>query len=632
MTVQLKDSGKHSRTPADREVLESAVVRFAGDSGDGMQLTGTQFTLSAAVAGNDLVTFPDFPAEIRAPVGTTFGVSTFQINFGTRRIRTAGDALDVLVAMNPAGLITNLEDLQENGLLIIDENTFAERNLKKAGYETNPLEDGSLSKYRVMTLEISKYAQNAAKAVENVEITNKESLRTKNMWALGLVLWLFDRDTGSTRDWLNGKFAKLPDIAKINIAALEAGHAFGETMELAPGAAAYHVPPAEMPPGEYRNITGSEGICWGLATGAHLSGLELVYCSYPITPASNMLHILAGMAEEHGVKTFQAEDEIAAATAAIGASYAGGVGVTGSSGPGIALKTEAIGLAIAAELPMVIVNAQRGGPSTGLPTKTEQSDLYQSVYGRNADSPLVVLAARSPGDCYHMAVEAVRLATKYMTPVILLSDGYLANSSEPWSIPDVSSMQAFGVTTDSVPEDFQPFMRDPQTLARPWVVPGTPGGIHRIGGLERAQGSGNVSYDPDNHQQMTDLRAAKIRGIANDIPEQGVELGDADGDIAVVGWGSTYGPINRAVENLRNDGVKVSHVHINYIWPLPANLRDVLEKFGKILVPEMNNGQMVNLLRSEYLLPAESLPKVSGKPFKVSEIEDAVRASLGEGK
>ncbi len=630
MTVQLKDSGKHSKTPADREVLESAVVRFAGDSGDGMQLTGAQFTLSAAVAGNDLVTFPDFPAEIRAPIGTTFGVSTFQINFGTRRIRTAGDALDVLVAMNPAGLITNLEDLRENGLLIIDENTFAERNLKKAGYETNPLEDDSLSKYRVMTLEISKYAQNAAKAVENVEITNKESLRTKNMWALGLVLWLFDRDTGSTRNWLDGKFAKLPDIAKINVAALEAGHAFGETMELAPGAAAYHVPPAEMPPGEYRNVTGSDAICWGLATGAHLSGLELVYCSYPITPASNMLHILAGMAETHGVKTFQAEDEIAAATAAIGASYAGGVGVTGSSGPGVALKTEAIGLAIAAELPMIIVNAQRGGPSTGLPTKTEQSDLYQSVYGRNGDSPLVVLAARSPGDCYLMAVEAVRLATKYMTPVILLSDGYLANSSEPWSIPDVSSMQAFDVSTGDVPEDYQPFMRDPQTLARPWVVPGTPGGIHRIGGLERALGSGNVSYDPDNHQQMTDLRAAKIRGIAHDIPEQTVERGDAQGDIAVVGWGSTYGPINRAVENLRDDGVKVSHVHVNYIWPLPANLKDVLEKFDKILVPEMNNGQMVNLLRSEYLLAAESLPKVSGKPFKVSEIEDAVRARLGE--
>ena len=632
MTVQLKDSAKRNKTPGNREVLESAVVRFAGDSGDGMQLTGAQFTVSSAVAGNDLVTFPDFPADIRAPVGTPYGVSTFQINFGTREIRTAGDTLDVLVVMNPAALITNLADLREDGLLIVDEASFQERNLNKAGYETNPLEDGSLDKYRVMKLEISKFAQNAAKAVENVEITNKESLRTKNMWALGLVLWLFDRDTAITKERLEQKFAKLPDIAKINIAALEAGHAFGETMELAPGGRAYHVPPAELPPGEYRNVTGTQGICWGLATGAHLSGLELIYCSYPITPASNMLHTLAAMAEAHGVRTFQAEDEIAAATAAIGASYAGAIGVTGSSGPGIALKTEAIGLAVAAELPMIIVNAQRGGPSTGLPTKTEQSDLYQSVYGRNADSPLVVLAARSPGDCFHMAVEAVRLATKFMTPVILLSDGYLANSSEPWSIPDVSAMPAFDVSTDRVPKDFQPFMRDPQTLARPWVVPGTPGGIHRIGGLERAQGSGNVSYDPDNHQAMTDLRAAKIRGIASDIPEQAIAQGEPEGDIAVVGWGSTYGPISRAVEHLRNEGLKVSHIHVDHIWPLPANLKDVLSKFPKILVPEMNNGQFVNVLRAEYLLPAESLPKVSGKPFKVSEIEDAVHARLGGAK
>ena len=385
MTVHQKDSTTGAAVPDGRQILESAVVRFAGDSGDGMQLTGTQFTLAAAVAGNDLVTFPDFPAEIRAPVGTTFGVSTFQINFGTRDIRTAGDAVDVLVAMNPAALITNLEDLVEGGLLIVDENAFQERNLKKAGYEDDPLEGGTLDRYRVLKLEISKYAQNAAKSVDGVEITNKESLRTKNMWALGLVLWLFDRETDATSAWLDSKFAKLPDIARINKAALLAGHAFGETMELAPGFGSYHVPPATLPPGEYRNITGTEGVCWGLATGSHLAGLPMIYCSYPITPASNMLHVLAGMAEQYGVSTFQAEDEIAAVGAAIGASYAGSVGVTGSSGPGIALKTEAIGLAIAAELPLVVVNTQRGGPSTGLPTKTEQSDLYQSVYGRNAD-------------------------------------------------------------------------------------------------------------------------------------------------------------------------------------------------------------------------------------------------------
>ena len=630
MTVQLKPDATKAGGPDGREQLEAAVVRFAGDSGDGMQLTGSQFTLAAAVAGNDLVTFPDFPAEIRAPVGTTFGVSTFQINFGTREIRTAGDALDVLVVMNPAALITNLSDLRDDGLLIVDENAFQERNLKKAGYETNPLEDGSLEKYRMLSLEISKYAQNAAKAVEDVEITNKDTLRTKNMWALGLVLWFFDRDTASTRDWLQNKFRKIPDIAKINIAALEAGHAFGETMELAPGIHAYDVPPAKLPPGEYRNVTGSEGICWGLAAGAHLADLPLIYCSYPITPASNMLHVFARMVEEFGVKTFQAEDEIAAVSAAIGASYGGSIGVTGSSGPGVALKTEAIGLAAAAELPLIIVNAQRGGPSTGLPTKTEQSDLYQSVYGRNADSPLVVLAANSPGHCFTMAVEAVRLATKYMTPVILLTDGYLANSSEPWSIPDVSTMESFEVRSDRVPDDFAPYMRDPETLSRPWVAPGTPGGIHRIGGLERQQGTGTVSYDPDNHQAMTDLRANKILGIARDIPEQGIERGDAEGDLAIVGWGSTYGPISRAVENLRDKGLKVSHVHLDYIWPLPANLKDVLSKFPKLLVPEMNNGQLSTLLRAEYLLPMESLTKVSGKPFKVSEIEDAAIAHLGD--
>ena len=467
------ESTKPDSTSPEREALEAAVVRFAGDSGDGMQLTGSQFTLSTAIAGNDLATFPDFPAEIRAPVGTTFGVSSFQINFGAREIRTAGDQLDVLVAMNPAALITNLEDLRGHGLLIVDEGSFQDRNLKKAGYEENPLEGEGLDAYRILRLDISKLTLNAVKAVEGVSVTNKESLRAKNMWALGLVLWLFDRETTATREWLSAKFAKLPDIATINIAALEAGFAFGETAELPGDIHAFTVPPARLPAGEYRNITGTDGICWGLVAGAHLAGVPMTYCSYPITPASNMLHTLTAMGEAFGIKTFQAEDEIAAVAAAIGASYAGHIGVTGSSGPGVALKTEAIGLAAATELPLVVVNAQRGGPSTGLPTKTEQSDLYQAVWGRNADCPLVVIASRSPGDCFYAAVEAVRLATRYMTPVMLLTDGYTSNASEPWIIPDITELEPFPATTGTVPDDFAPYKRDPETLSRPWVVPGT---------------------------------------------------------------------------------------------------------------------------------------------------------------
>ncbi len=624
------ESTKPDGTSPEREALEAAVVRFAGDSGDGMQLTGSQFTLSTAIAGNDLATFPDFPAEIRAPVGTTFGVSSFQINFGAREIRTAGDQLDVLVVMNPAALITNLEDLRGHGLLIVDEGSFQDRNLKKAGYEENPLEGEDLDAYRILRLDISKLTLNAVKAVEGVSVTNKESLRAKNMWALGLVLWLFDRETGATREWLSSKFAKLPDIATINIAALEAGFAFGETAELPADIHAFTVPPARLPAGEYRNITGTDGICWGLAAGAHLAGVPMTYCSYPITPASNMLHTLTAMGEAFGIKTFQAEDEIAAVAAAIGASYAGHIGVTGSSGPGVALKTEAIGLAAATELPLVVVNAQRGGPSTGLPTKTEQSDLYQAVWGRNADCPLVVLASRSPGDCFHTAVEAVRLATRYMTPVMLLTDGYTSNASEPWIIPDITDLEPFPVTTGKVPEDFAPYKRDPETLSRPWVVPGTHDGMHRIGGLERADRSGNVSYDPANHQTMTDLRADKIAGVADDIPEQGVELGDTTGDVAVLGWGSTYGPINRAVSDLLEDGVSVAHIHLRHIWPLPRNLKDLLSGYNTVLVPEMNNGQLATLLRAELLKDVDSLAKISGKPFKVAEITAAVRQRLGE--
>ena len=607
-----------------RQELESAVVRFAGDSGDGMQLTGGQFTLVTALAGNDLATFPDFPAEIRAPVGTTFGVSAFQINFGARTIKTSGDSVDLLVAMNPAALKVELVDVKPGGLLLLDSGTFNDRNLAKAGFQSDPRQDGSLDDFRVIEVDISQLTLEAAK---DSGLNKKEALRCKNIWALGLVYWMFDRDRRPTIDWLRQKFAKRPEIATANIAALNAGHAFGETAELGSDSAAFSIPRAQIAPGLYRNVTGQEALAWGLVAGAESAGLALTFCSYPITPASGLLHNLARL-KDFGVVTFQAEDEIAAISAAIGASYAGTLGATSSSGPGIALKGEAMGLAIAAELPLVIVNSQRAGPSTGMPTKTEQSDLFQAVYGRNADSPLAVLAARSPSDCFEVAMEAVRLAVRYMTPVILLSDGYIANASEPWAVPDADSLPRFPVTQRTDAKDFQPFERDRTTLARPWVVPGTPGMEHRIGGLEKADGSGHISYDPANHQRMTDLRTAKIDGIADDIPLQVVEQGSENAPLALVGWGSTYGPISRAVANLRAEGLDVAHIHLRHLWPLPRNLDDLLQGFGRLLVPEMNNGQLLTLLRSRTLLPAEGLNKVSGKPFRITEIEAAVRAAL----
>ncbi len=607
-----------------RQELESAVVRFAGDSGDGMQLTGSQFTLATALAGNDLATFPDFPAEIRAPVGTTYGVSAFQINFGGRTIRTAGDALDVLVAMNPAALKVNRADVKPGALVIVDSGAFTAKNFAKAHYQANPLEDGSLDAYRVMEVDMSAATE---KAVEGHGLSKKEALRCKNMWALGLVYWMFGRDRQPTVDWLESKFAAKPEIANANIAALNAGHAYGETAELPTGVRTYSVPAAKLPAGLYRNVTGTEALAWGLVAGCKLARLPMTFCSYPITPASQLLHSLAGL-KSFNVTTFQAEDEIAAACAAIGASYAGSLGVTSSSGPGIALKTEALGLAISVELPLVVVNSQRGGPSTGLPTKTEQSDLFQAVWGRNGDAPLAVLAARSPQDCFEVAIEAVRLATRYMTPVMLLTDGYLANASEPWRIPSLSDYEAFPVSFHEEPEGFQPFARDAETLARVWAKPGTPGLMHRIGGIEKDYDSGNISYDPANHQRMTDVRADKIAGIARDIPEQGIEQGEAGGRLAVVGWGSTYGPISRAVANLRAEGADVSHVHLRHIWPLPANLEALLGGFDKLLVPEMNHGQLVKLLRAETLLPCAGLSKVSGKPFKIAELETAIRATL----
>ncbi len=615
-------------TGSPREEVESVVVRFAGDSGDGMQLTGSQFTLATALAGNDLATFPDFPAEIRAPIGTTFGVSAFQINFGARKIATAGDAPDVLVAMNPAALKVNLVDVKLGGTVIVDTGTFNARNLKKAGFDANPLEDDSLDGFHLVEIDISKLTMEAVKAHE---LSNKEALRSKNMWTLGLIYWLYDRDRKPTVDWLRGKFAKRPDIAEANISALNAGHIYGESTEMPGGMRGYTVRQAEITPGLYRTVTGAEALAWGLAAGAKLANLRMVLASYPITPASTLLHILAGM-KEFDIVTFQAEDEIAAVCAAIGASFTGSLGVTSSSGPGIALKGEAIGLAIGVELPLIVVNSQRAGPSTGLPTKTEQSDLYQSVYGRNADSPLVVLAASSSANCFDIGIEAVRLATKYMTPVMLLSDGYMGNASEPWLIPDFDSYEPFPVTfagTDQVGEEgYLPYVRNEETLARPWATPGTPGLEHRIGGIERADRTGNISYDADNHQCMTDLRAAKIDGIAKDIPPQGVEQGNDGGKLAVVGWGSTYGPISRAVGNMRDEGYDVSHIHLRHIWPLPQNLGELLGGFEQIVVPEMNNGQLVTVLRAEYLVPAQPLNKVNGQPFKIGEIEDAITSRL----
>ena len=606
------------------EQHQNIVVRFAGDSGDGMQLTGTNFTLATALHGNNLSTFPDFPAEIRAPVGATFGVSAFQIYFGSEDVTTAGDEVEVLVAMNPAALITNLKYLVPGGLVIIDSGAFNDKNLSKAKYESNPIEDGSLDAYKVLAIDI--HSQVIA-AVEEFDLGHKMALRCKNMWTLGLVFWLFDRDKKSTIDSLKAKFANKPEIANANVAALNAGNAYAETAELPSGIEVYKVPKADQTPGTYRNMDGSTSLAWGLIAGGQLANLGVLFASYPITPASSLLHILAA-SKEFDVITFQAEDEIAAVCAAIGASFAGSLGVTSSAGPGIALKQEAISLAVSAELPLIVVNTQRGGPSTGLPTKTEQSDLLQAIYGRHGDTPLPVVASSHPGDCFDVAIEAIRLATKYMTPVMLLSDGYIANASEPWLIPDFDEYDAFPVTFHDNPEGFKPSLRDAETLARVWAKPGTEGLEHRIGGIEKSYDTGDISYDPDNHQKMTDTRKAKIDNIADDIPSQEVHLGNNSGKMAVVGWGSTYGAIHQAVKRSLKQGMDVAHIHIRHMWPLPANLNQLLSAYDNILIPEMNTGQLVKIIRSEYLLDAKALNKVSGQPFKISEIEDAIKTEL----
>jgi 2-oxoglutarate/2-oxoacid ferredoxin oxidoreductase subunit alpha len=609
-------------TPQTSPSTEAVVVRFAGDSGDGMQLTGGQFTLSTALAGNDLATFPDFPAEIRAPQGTLFGVSAFQINFGSTQIETAGDAPDVLVAMNPAALKTNVQALKPGGLIIADTGEFTKRNLEKAKYDVSPLDDGSLSKWDLLAFDISALT---VEAVKPFGLGNKDALRCKNMWTLGLALWMFDRDRQPIVDWLKDKFKKNPVLAQANIAALNAGHAYGETAELSGPLKKLHVEPVESEPGLYRTVTGAEAISLGLVAGAQLADLPMFFGGYPITPASAILHNLARY-KEFGVTTFQAEDEIAAICAAIGASYAGQLGVTSSSGPGIALKGEAMGLAIMTELPLVIVNSQRGGPSTGLPTKTEQSDLYQAVYGRNGDAPMPVIAARSPADTFEVAIEACRLAVQYMTPVMLLTDGYIANAAEPWKVPDPASYAPFPVTfleERNAGDTLLPYKRD-EKGARPWIRPGTPGLMHRIGGIEKHVETGNIDYSPANHQAMTDARKSKIDEIA--VPDQEVALGERSGRLAVVGWGSTFGPIHQAVRRARRKGLSVSHIHVRHIWPLPKNLGALLAGFDQVLVPEMNTGQFKTVLRDQLLIDAQSLTKTSGQPFAIAELEAAIGA------
>ena len=621
MATLLADSDTEAQ-PSGSEVPEAVVVRFAGDSGDGMQLTGGQFTLSTALSGNDLATFPDFPAEIRAPQGTLFGVSAFQINFGSTAIETAGDQPDVLVAMNPAALKTNVQALKAGGLIIVDTGEFTKRNLEKAKYEVSPIDDGSLAKWQVLAFDISALT---LESVKPFGLGNKEALRCKNMWTLGLALWMFDRDRAPLIQWLKDKFAKNPVLADANVAALNAGHAYGETAEIGGQVKKLHIDPVPAAPGLYRTVTGAEAISYGLVAGAQLAGLKIFFGGYPITPASAILHNLVKF-KEFGVTTFQAEDEIAAVCAAIGASWAGQLGMTSSSGPGIALKGEGIGLAVMTELPLIIINSQRGGPSTGLPTKTEQSDLYQAVYGRNGDTPLPVIAARSPADAFECAIEACRIAVHYMTPVMLLTDGYIANAAEPWAVPDPAEFEAFPVKfLEEMNGETRvlPYKRDARGV-RPWIKPGTPGLMHRIGGIEKAPDTGDLDYSPDTHQLQTDARKDKIDGIAKDIPAQEVTFGKAGGKLAVVGWGSTYGPIHQAVRRARGRGQDASHIHVRHIWPLPANLGELLKGYDKILVPEMNTGQFKTVLRDQFLVDAQPLTKINGQPFAIAEIEAAI--------
>jgi 2-oxoglutarate ferredoxin oxidoreductase subunit alpha len=606
------------------EELDSVAVRFAGDSGDGMQLAGTQFTNASAIFGNDISTLPDFPAEIRAPVGTLAGVSGFQINFSRHDIHHPGDALNTLVAMNPAALKTNVKDLQTGGILIVNSDAFTPNDLQKAGYKTNPLDDGSLTKYRLIRVPINTLNR---EAVSEMKLSPREADRCKNFFALGLVYWLYERPMEPTLRYIREKFAKNTAVMEANTRTLKAGYHFGETTEALP--VHYRIPKAKIKPGKYRKITGNEATAIGLVVAANVANAPLCYATYPITPASDILHQLAEM-KRYGVRTIQAEDEIAAIGAAIGASFGGALGVTGTSGPGICLKSEAIGLAVMTELPLIIIDVQRGGPSTGLPTKTEQADLLQVMFGRNGECPAAVVAASSPADCFTMILEAARIAVSFMTPVFFLSDGYIANGAEPWPMPKIEDLPKISIQHPTAPNQdgqFMPYKRDAR-LVRPWAIPGTAGLEHRIGGLEKEDVTGNVCYDATNHQHMIKIRAQKIANIANEIPDLEV-TGAADAELLVIGWGGTCGTITTAVERAVNQGYKVAQAHLRYLNPMPKNTAAVLKRFRKVLVPELNSGQLRLLLRAEHLIDAEGLNKVQGKPFLVSEIEAKIQEMLG---
>jgi 2-oxoglutarate ferredoxin oxidoreductase subunit alpha len=601
------------------QVVDTVVIRFAGDSGDGMQVTGDQFTATTAIQGNDLATFPDYPAEIRAPAGTLAGVSGFQIHFSSNDIHTPGDEPGVLVAMNPAALKANIKDLKPGGLVIVNSDKFKDRDLEKADLKTSPLEDGSLEGYQVVQVALGALT---TASVKSLGLGAKETDRCKNFFALGMTYWLFNRDTSVTKNWIKSKF-KAP-YADANLAALDAGYNYADTVELFHST--YEVPAAKLTPGHYRNITGNHALALGFATAAHLAKRPLFLGAYPITPASDVLHYLSNY-KDMGVVTFQAEDEIAAISSAIGAAFGGSIAVTSSSGPGIALKGEAMGLSVITELPIVIVDVQRGGPSTGLPTKTEQSDLMMVMYGRHGESPMPVIAAQTPSDCYYAAIEAVRIAVKYMMPVMLLTDGYLANGAEPWLLPNLETLAEIPVKFATEPNHegtYRPYQRDPETFARPWAIPGTPGLEHRIGGLEKADGTGNVSYDPDNHDFMCRLRAEKVARIVADVPDA-VAHGDADG-VLVVSWGGTYGAVRSGVEAARAQGLKAAHLHLRWLNPFPANLGELLKRYDKVLVPELNLGQLWRILRATFLVDAVLFSKMQGKPFKVSEITNRIRA------
>ena len=601
--------------------LSEVTVRFAGDSGDGMQLTGSQFSDTTAFMGNDLNTLPDYPAEIRAPAGTIYGVSGFQLHFSSEDIHTPGDQPDVLVAMNPAALKKNLAEIKKNGIIIVNSDAFDLKNLKLAHYEKNPLEDGTLEGYTVFSVRISHLTENA---LEGTPLSPKEVARCKNFFALGLMYWLYNRPIQNTVDWIQQKFKKNPEFVDANIKALNAGYNYGDNTEAF--TTRYDVESARLPKGTYRNISGNEATAFGFLAASVQSGLPLYLGSYPITPATDILQYLSNF-KNFGVKTFQAEDEIAGVTSAVGAAFAGNLAITTTSGPGLALKTEAIGLAVMTELPLVIINVQRGGPSTGLPTKTEQADLLQAVVGRNGEAPLAVLAAKTPRDCFYMAIEASRIAIKFMTPVILLTDGYIANGTEPWRIPSVDSLPKIDVKFRTEKEGFYPYLRD-ENLSRPWAIPGTPDLEHRIGGLEKADIYGTVNYDPENHNKMIHLRAQKIKNIENDIPELEVD-GEQQGELLVLGWGGTYGAIKEAVIKSRALGLKVSQAHLQYVNPFPKNTGEVLKRFNKVLIPEINLGQLAKLIKSEYLVDVVQFNVVRGLPFRVSDIIEKIKETLG---